>query len=191
MSCLHLISVLQILTQTHFVTQSKYDLLDFFCPISLSSESRARALLWLFYHYLEAPSHNPFSDDFASEHPGKIPRLETLSDEEMLLENVDPLDEREWGQQMTQQRLVFMANKDKTPEAPGEDAQPEQTKPKTKSKGPGRGVGGGRKKRELKPTPLPGESAIATRTSTPADLSGYPLDADEEMVIDGEYSSPV
>ncbi|KAI0082193.1 hypothetical protein K474DRAFT_1612014, partial [Panus rudis PR-1116 ss-1] len=128
-----------IISQTHFASQTNYDIQDFFCPINISSESRARAFLWLCYHYLEGSGPNPFADSFADANPGKIPRLEILSEEEMLLENVDPPDEKEWGEKMSSQRKEFMANKDKEPEpgAEGEDGAKPKLKPKPGPKGKG------------------------------------------------------
>ncbi|KAI0785991.1 hypothetical protein C8Q75DRAFT_808782 [Abortiporus biennis] len=101
-----------VLASTHFGSNLAIDFLDFFCPINISSESRARAILWLCYHYLEAPSVNPFDDDYSRSHPGKTPKLTVLSNDEFLLENVDPPEERAWGEKMLQQRKTFMATKD-------------------------------------------------------------------------------
>ncbi|EED81243.1 predicted protein [Postia placenta Mad-698-R] len=81
-----------------------------------SSETRAHAFLWLCYHYHEAPSFNPFSDDHANAHPGHIPALRELLPEEAALENVDPPDERDWGERMTQQRRDFMESKSREEE---------------------------------------------------------------------------
>ncbi|CAL1696159.1 unnamed protein product [Somion occarium] len=139
-----------IIAQSHFASQTNYDLLDFFCPINISSESRGRAFLWLCYHYLEGPNPNPFADEFALANPGKTPRLRILSAEETLLENVDPSSEKEWGERMTIQRREFVANKDKPP-VPGEEGSiepkhKEKAKPAPKVRG-GRGGRGGRKSR--------------------------------------------
>ncbi|KAF7789895.1 hypothetical protein EIP86_000843 [Pleurotus ostreatoroseus] len=100
------------ISQAHFPAQIHFDVLDFFSPINISSESRARAFLWLLYHYHEAPSRNPFDDEASRKRPGIIPTLETLSDEEAKLENVDTPEEIEWGRKMTEQRRVFLATKD-------------------------------------------------------------------------------
>lgn len=61
------------------------------------------------------------------------------------MENVDPPDEKEWGEKMTLQRKEFMANKDKTPEPGAEGSQ--GAKGKERARGRGRG---GRKKSEKK-----------------------------------------
>ncbi|CCM02787.1 uncharacterized protein FIBRA_04896 [Fibroporia radiculosa] len=118
------------IARTHFGRSPSYDFLDFFTPIHISSESRARAFLWLCYHYHEAPSYNPFSDDHANTHPGQIPSLAVLSPEEAALENVDPPDEIEWGWKMTRQRREFMENKAKE----GDQEQPDDGDERPKSK---------------------------------------------------------
>jgi Ino eighty subunit 1 len=126
----------------HF--ENALDFLDLFLPINVSSASRARAFLWLCYHYLESAadnaSRNPFSDPQAS-HPNKIPPLVTLTQEEMELENVDSPEEVAWGEKMMTQRKDFQARmdkgKDKKP-GEGEDEPPEGTEesePKEKGKG--------------------------------------------------------
>ncbi|KAJ3477694.1 hypothetical protein NLI96_g10289 [Meripilus lineatus] len=128
-----------MIAQSHFGSQGPYDLLDFFCPVNVSSESRANAFLWLCFHYLEAPSPNPFDDDFSRSHPGKIPRLNVLSDEETALENVDPEDEKAWGEKMMAQRREFLLNKDKEPEAADSATNGNGEPPKDKPKPRGRG----------------------------------------------------
>lgn len=85
------------------------DFLDLFLPIKVSSPSRARAFLWLAFHYHEAPSPNPFDDDHAKKHLGLIPHLSPLSEEEFEKENVDPEDETSYATKMTKLRLSFLA----------------------------------------------------------------------------------
>jgi Ino eighty subunit 1 len=92
----------------HFSSQD-IDFLDLFLPIKLSSPSRARAFLWLAFHYHEAPSANPFDDDYAKSHLGFIPELIPLSGEEFEKENVDPEDERDYATKMTKMRMEFLA----------------------------------------------------------------------------------
>lgn len=85
------------------------DFLDLFLPVNLSSASRAKAFLWLMFHYLQGPDRpNPFDDDYSRASPGKVPRLRHLSNEEMARENVDPPDEIEWGKKMSAQRSKFL-----------------------------------------------------------------------------------
>jgi len=116
----------------HFDNTDEF--LDLFLPIQVSSSSRARAFLWLIYHYLELPSSsvsssvgdddydgdgtsvpttNPFADKHALLHPGKIPLLKMLTPEEMELENVDEEEEKLWGEKMLSQRKEFQAKMDK------------------------------------------------------------------------------
>lgn len=120
--------------------------MDFFSPIPISSETRARAFLWLCYHYYEAPSQNPFDDEYSRGHHGIIPTLEPLSAEEALLENLDTPEEKEWGEKMTAQRRLFMETKDKML-PPGEHSndsqEPESSTSASKQKGSRAGRGGG------------------------------------------------
>lgn len=94
-------------SQTHF--DPPFDFLDVFLPVNASSSSRARAFLWLMFHYLESPAvHNPFSDDYADQHPGKIPRLEMLTPQQKILENVDTEEEIQYGRRMAEYRSKFL-----------------------------------------------------------------------------------
>lgn len=98
---------LQYLAQTHF--DPPIEFLDLFLPINLSSASRARAFLWLMFHYLSAPgTPNPFDDEYSKSNPGKVPRMLNLSREEMLRENQDPPEEIEWGRKMSALRGEFL-----------------------------------------------------------------------------------
>ncbi|KAH7883773.1 hypothetical protein F5I97DRAFT_1930008 [Phlebopus sp. FC_14] len=95
------------LAATHF--DPPLNFLDLFLPINISSADRARAFLWLVYHYLEGPDQlNPFDDDHSRQNPGKVPRLPRLSDAEMPEENVDTPEEIEWGEVMSAQRNMFL-----------------------------------------------------------------------------------
>ncbi|KAI0001778.1 hypothetical protein BJV77DRAFT_1063176 [Russula vinacea] len=85
------------------------DFLDLFLPIKISSPSRARAFLWLAFHYHEAPSLNPFEDQHERKHLGLIPELAPLTEEEFEKENVDPEDERNYATKMTKLRIDFLA----------------------------------------------------------------------------------
>ncbi|KAH9004191.1 hypothetical protein EDB86DRAFT_3072540 [Lactarius hatsudake] len=85
------------------------DFLDLFLPVKLSSLSRARAFLWLAFHYHEAPTANPFAGPHARQRPGLVPEFVPLTDEEFELENVDPEDERDYAAKMTKLRLEFLA----------------------------------------------------------------------------------
>ncbi|KAH8100586.1 hypothetical protein BXZ70DRAFT_937962 [Cristinia sonorae] len=155
-----------IIAQTHFGSQTAHDMLDFFCPVNISSESRARAILWLCYHYLEAPSPNPFEDEYARLHPGKIPELVMISEKEAVEENIEPADEKEWGERMSAQRKVFMAKKDKEAEDAGEEL-PEGNAPREK---PGKGRSRSGKARLATGRKKAGGSKLGTddRDSTPS-----------------------
>ncbi|KAI0321682.1 hypothetical protein OF83DRAFT_1192785 [Amylostereum chailletii] len=85
------------------------EFVDLFLPINISSMARARAFLWLIFHYHEGPDvPNPFDDEYSRKYPGKVPWLHRLSPEEHRRENVDPPDEIEWGKKMAQQRSAFL-----------------------------------------------------------------------------------
>lgn len=61
------------------------------------------------FHYLNAPgTPNPFDDEYSKGNPGKVPRMLSLSREEMLRENQDPPDEIEWGRKMSALRGEFL-----------------------------------------------------------------------------------
>ncbi|KIJ68233.1 hypothetical protein HYDPIDRAFT_24531 [Hydnomerulius pinastri MD-312] len=95
------------LAATHF--DPPLNFLDLFLPINISSADRARAFLWLIFHYLEGPDQpNPYDDDYSRENPGKVPWLRRLTDAEMAEENVDTPEELEWGKTMSAQRNIFL-----------------------------------------------------------------------------------
>ena len=98
----------QTVAHDHFGFQD-IDFLDLFLPIKISSPSRARAFLWLTFHYHEAPSLNPFDDQRTRKHVGLIPELVPLSEEEFEKENIDPEDERNYATKMTKLRIDFLA----------------------------------------------------------------------------------
>ena len=110
--CLFSSRLLTQLSQTvahdHFGSRD-IDFLDLFLPVRISSPSRARAFLWLAFHYHEAPSVNPFDDQHARKHLGLIPELTPLTEEEFEKENVDPEDERNYAEKMTKLRIEFLA----------------------------------------------------------------------------------
>ncbi|KAF8591903.1 hypothetical protein K439DRAFT_1626417 [Ramaria rubella] len=95
------------ISKMHF--EPPFDFLDLFLPVNASSPSRAQAFLWLMFHYLETPSvHNPFSDEFADKHPGKIPKLVMLTPRQRSLENVDTAEELDYGRRMAHYRSKFL-----------------------------------------------------------------------------------
>jgi len=112
-SVVNLIFVLSSAAHSMYLAQTHFDppieFLDLFLPINLSSASRARAFLWLMFHYLSAPgTPNPFDDEYSRSNPGKVPRMLNLNRDEMLLENEDPPEEIEWGKKMSALRGVFL-----------------------------------------------------------------------------------
>ena len=82
---------------------------DLFLPKRLSSVDRARAFLWLIYHYLEGPDReNPFHDDYSRKNPRKIPLIRRVAETEIAHHNVDTPEEIEWGRKMSNQRHSFL-----------------------------------------------------------------------------------
>lgn len=94
------------------------EFLDLFLPNDASSESRARAFLWLCYHYHEGPSAdveddydgdsaalNPFSDP---SRPGKVPKLVLLTPDQAAVENLDPEDEKALANRLIAQREAIV-----------------------------------------------------------------------------------
>nr|GAT49779.1 predicted protein [Mycena chlorophos] len=83
--------------------------LDLFLPRSLHSPDRAKAFLWLMYHYLEdSVGANPFDDSFSTANKGKAPAIKRLTKEELALENIDSPEEVEEGKRMANLRHAFL-----------------------------------------------------------------------------------
>jgi hypothetical protein len=83
--------------------------MDLFLPHPLSSPSRARAFLWLIFHYYQGPqATNPFADEYAQKNFGKMPRIQRLTEEEMNMENIDMPEEIEWAKRKSTQRSVIL-----------------------------------------------------------------------------------
>jgi Ino eighty subunit 1 len=98
---------IQSLMPVHF--EPDVEFVDLFLPISISSMARAKAFLWMIFHYHEGPNMaNPFADDHARRNPGKVPWLLRLSRDEQTQENIDPPEELEWGRKMAQARSRFL-----------------------------------------------------------------------------------
>ncbi|KAI0004087.1 hypothetical protein BJV74DRAFT_763948, partial [Russula compacta] len=152
------------------------DFLDLFLPIKVSSPSRARAFLWLAFHYHEAPSPNPFDDDHAKKHLGLIPHLTPLSEEEFEKENVDPEDETSYAAKMTKLRLGFLAKNAQG----GEHTSSRNSKDRkgtAKSKVRAPSPGDPSRRRENAPIPiLPWRRVTRRRLITPVHLIGcFPI----------------
>ena len=108
----------QLLARTHF--ENNVDFLDLFLDKLVPSRNRARAFLWLVYHYLEDPSSsisspgsvstNPFADDHSREHLGRVPELPRYTPEQMRTkrENVDTKEELDVGARMCEERHGYL-----------------------------------------------------------------------------------
>ncbi|KAH9968716.1 hypothetical protein BC827DRAFT_1165042 [Russula dissimulans] len=147
------------------------DFLDLFLPIKVSSPSRARAFLWLAFHYHEAPSPNPFDDDYAKKHPLLVPELTPLSEEEFEKENVDPEDERDYATKMTRLRMEFLAKNAQGGES--NNANTKDRKGLAKSKGsrapsPGKFIPAKRERSD------PDSSVVEEGNAEESDLLGRP-----------------
>ncbi|KAK9464735.1 hypothetical protein V1512DRAFT_212488 [Lipomyces arxii] len=85
-----------------------FEFYDFIMNTTLSSDSRAKAFLWLMWVYLESDSSpeqlrsNPFG--FGQEGGMKIPAFVALTPEQVELENVDSGPEKEFAERMVQER---------------------------------------------------------------------------------------
>ncbi|KAJ7783493.1 hypothetical protein DFH07DRAFT_1054735 [Mycena maculata] len=133
---------------------SEMEFLDLFLPNDASSESRARAFLWLCYHYHEGPcadqedlddydgdvaSQNPFSDP---SRPGKVPSLVTLTPSEAAVENLDPEDEKALAIRLIAQREAIVQDhllkeSAKESKATARTSSPRGTPSPTKPRGKG------------------------------------------------------
>lgn len=63
---------------------------------------------------MEAPSSNPFDDEYSKQNPGKVPLLMPLSEEEKCKQNVDSVDEITLGEQCAQKRQKILTNREET-----------------------------------------------------------------------------
>ncbi|KAG6911809.1 hypothetical protein DXG01_000056 [Tephrocybe rancida] len=98
----------------HFA--DKLDFTDLFVRENISSLSRARAFLWLCYHYLESPiedTDDDYDDDtptnpFADSRRGNLPTFIFLSDIEIIEENMDPDEEKVLAEKLVVQRLEIL-----------------------------------------------------------------------------------
>jgi Ino eighty subunit 1 len=95
------------------------DFFDLVMRPSLSSKSRATAFLWLMWWYLESDFSdqsaldNPFGAGCEPEGGGvpiKVPPLESLTEEQAALENVDSKEEKEYGEQKRKERIAIVAS---------------------------------------------------------------------------------
>jgi len=109
------------ISETHF--NPPRDFFDLVMRGSLSSASRARAFLWLIWWYLESDfgyedsQANPFgkgqlddSDESTDLLPLKVPSLESLTEEQAALENVDTEEEERFGEVKRKERIAILAS---------------------------------------------------------------------------------
>ncbi|KAK4546188.1 hypothetical protein LTR36_002325 [Oleoguttula mirabilis] len=109
------------ISEVHF--QAPRDFFDLVMRGSLSSVSRARAFLWLIWWYLESDfghadsQRNPFGAGLYGEGeegtgalPLKVPALESLTEEQRALENVDTEDEKYFGEVKRKERIAILAS---------------------------------------------------------------------------------
>ena len=109
------------ISEVHF--PAPRDFFDLVMRASLSSESRARAFLWLVWWYLESDfsykdsQRNPFGKGIFAEGeqdsgvlPLKVPLLETLTEEQAASENVDTEDEMHYGEVKRKERIAILAS---------------------------------------------------------------------------------
>ncbi|RDB28397.1 Ino eighty subunit 1 [Hypsizygus marmoreus] len=99
---------------SHFL--DTIDFMDIFLRDKVSSASRARAFLWLCYHYLEAPAvdnDDDYDDEipsnpFADSRRGNTPTFIFLSEAEVAQENVDPEGEKVLAEKLVAQRADIL-----------------------------------------------------------------------------------
>ena len=109
------------ISDVHFPIPREF--FDLITRSSLSSTSRARAFLWLMWWYLESDfgyedsQRNPFGKGIFSEGeqdsdvlPLRVPALESLTEEQAALENVDTEDETLYGEVKRKERIAILAS---------------------------------------------------------------------------------
>jgi Ino eighty subunit 1 len=108
-------------TELHF--QNDQDFFDLIMGTNMSSETRARAFLWLMWWYLESDfsyedsQRNPFGPGQVSEadrHTDplhvKVPTIAILTEEQEEAENVDPPSELKFGEDKRKERIGILAS---------------------------------------------------------------------------------
>ncbi|KAK5164101.1 uncharacterized protein LTR77_010192 [Saxophila tyrrhenica] len=109
------------ISEVHF--PAPRDFFDLVMRPSLSSKSRAKAFLWLIWWYLESnfghedTQRNPFGpgqygegDEERNLIPLKVPTLESLTEEQAAMENVDTEDEKHYGAVKRNERIAILAS---------------------------------------------------------------------------------
>lgn len=104
-----------VVSSVHF--DPPRDFFDLVMRSTLSSKSRARAFLWLVWHYLESDFsaetalHNPFGPGRAAsdgEAPFRVPQFEHLTEAQGDAENVDTEEEKIYGEMKRQERIRIL-----------------------------------------------------------------------------------
>ncbi|KAG4305664.1 hypothetical protein PORY_001220 [Pneumocystis oryctolagi] len=99
------------ISSLHF--NSLIEFTDLFTKSSFSSKSRARAFLWLCWHYLETDGSaetamkNPFNSGNEA-NPLHAPPLDSITEEEAALENIDTPIELEYAVKMAEERKRYL-----------------------------------------------------------------------------------
>lgn len=107
------------ISEQHF--QPPRDFFDLVMRSTLSSQSRAKAFLWLLWWYLESDfsyedaQRNPFGpgeymDGEKEGLPLKVPHLESLTEEQAAAENVDTEEEEHYGEAKRKERIAILAS---------------------------------------------------------------------------------
>ncbi|KAK5693601.1 hypothetical protein LTR97_010170 [Elasticomyces elasticus] len=109
------------ISETHF--SPPRDFFDLVMRGSLSSASRARAFLWLIWWYLESDfgyedsQSNPFGkgrygegEEGTDALPLRAPPLESLTEEQAALENIDTEEEERFGEIKRKERIAILAS---------------------------------------------------------------------------------
>lgn len=131
-------------SEVHF--QPPRDFFDLVMRSTLSSQSRARAFLWLLWWYLESDfsyedsQRNPFGpgqpmegENQSNELPLRVPQLESLTEEQASAENIDTEEEKHYGEVKRKERIAILAS----------EPSPAMTALKRARKEKGIGGGGG------------------------------------------------
>ncbi|KAJ5320241.1 hypothetical protein N7508_000524 [Penicillium antarcticum] len=113
-------------SETHFFPPR--DFFDLVMRSTLSSQSRARAFLWLMWWYLEsdfsreAAMKNPFGAGMEGEGseglPLKVPAFDILTEEQSNEENVDTPEEQEYGESKRLERKRILEEEEPLPRVP-------------------------------------------------------------------------
>ncbi|RDX56041.1 hypothetical protein OH76DRAFT_592667 [Lentinus brumalis] len=145
------------IARAHFAPRAPVDFLDLFTPVNISSQSRARAFLWLCYHFHEVSTPNPFSDASSESNTNRAPPFVHLSREGTAAENVDTAEEHQRGLDMTDLRRRFLetkAREELAKESEGELRRPQASASKGRGRGKGKDladIGSGFRTREVSP----------------------------------------